>query len=167
MPCCKTFRLLMSPNYRGYTNYYTNAEYGPGSGPILLDRLGCTGTEARLDDCSSSSPTACTHSNDVSVDCRDPGKTFRVHVISGIAFIFNTTESNIWKSLDLHKTFETETKKVDVEVHIYMYSTTYFIFLLSFWQINMKLVKNTTTLISFIMQVCSSTEIFEPADNPF
>ena len=49
---------------------YSNARYGQGSGSILLDNVGCTGTENRLIDCYYSSHTAdCSHSEDAAVYC--------------------------------------------------------------------------------------------------
>ena len=45
------------------------AAYGQSTGAIALDSLGCTGTEARLVDCSYQPGTACTHSQDAGVDC--------------------------------------------------------------------------------------------------
>ena len=45
---------------------------GPGTGPILLENVGCTGTESRLFDCPNSGleVNTCTHAdNDVGVTC--------------------------------------------------------------------------------------------------
>ena len=48
----------------------SGAAFGPGSGPISLTNIGCTGNESRLADCSSDNNTAgCTHSNDASATC--------------------------------------------------------------------------------------------------
>ena len=50
---------------------YTNAHFGQGTGPILLDNLGCSGSESRLVDCSYDSHTAdCSHSEDAGIRCR-------------------------------------------------------------------------------------------------
>ena len=48
-----------------------NAYYGQGTGTILLDQVGCVGTEARLWDCTNRGIVvhSCTHSEDASVQC--------------------------------------------------------------------------------------------------
>lgn len=49
--------------------------YGPGLGPIYLDDVSCVGTENRLIDCSSQSPSGthnCDHSEDAGVVCQPP-----------------------------------------------------------------------------------------------
>ena len=49
---------------------YSNAHYGQGTGPILLDNLACTGTEYNLTSCSYDSDTSdCTHYEDAGVHC--------------------------------------------------------------------------------------------------
>ena len=48
-----------------------NAYYGRGTGPILLDDVGCRGTESRLIDCTYDPNTIdCTHSDDAGVRCQ-------------------------------------------------------------------------------------------------
>ena len=49
---------------------YSNAHYGQGTGPILLDNLACIGTEYNLTSCSYDSDTSdCGHYEDAGVHC--------------------------------------------------------------------------------------------------
>ena len=48
---------------------YARAYYGEGFGPILLDYVTCTGTEATLLNCSHTKHSQCGHSSDAGVDC--------------------------------------------------------------------------------------------------
>lgn len=48
---------------------FSSAHYGPGSGSIVMDDVGCLGTESRLYDCTHTSSHNCGHSEDVSVLC--------------------------------------------------------------------------------------------------
>ena len=49
---------------------YSNAHYGQGTGPILLDNLACTGAEYNLTSCSYDSDTSdCRHYEDAGVHC--------------------------------------------------------------------------------------------------
>lgn len=58
---------------------YSNAQYGQGIIPILLDDVSCSGTEARLIDCTYDSSTSdCSHSDDASVKCQ-PSKLAILH----------------------------------------------------------------------------------------
>ena len=55
--------------YTGYSAR-TGAYFGRGSAPILLDDVGCSGTESKLTDCSYDSSTGdCTHSEDAGAIC--------------------------------------------------------------------------------------------------
>ena len=52
---------------------YRNAEYGPGEGPIFIDRLRCDGSEATVLNCTLGSPLGltigCDHNDDAGVKC--------------------------------------------------------------------------------------------------
>ena len=60
------------------------AAFGQGTGPILLDNLGCTGNEARLFDCPNNGVGIhnCAHSEDAGVVCnRDRKLVLRTMLI--------------------------------------------------------------------------------------
>ena len=55
---------------------YSNAYYGKGSGPILLDNVTCTGGELTLASCSHLGigvTRSCSHSEDAGVRCYQQG----------------------------------------------------------------------------------------------
>ena len=58
-----------------------SAYYGPGTGPILLDELQCTGTESSLFDCGHNGigNHDCSHYDDASVRCQ--GNIICIHII--------------------------------------------------------------------------------------
>lgn len=58
-------------NFQTATEAPSFARFGPGTGPILLDDLTCTGTEASLFDCSHNGVGShnCGHTEDASVIC--------------------------------------------------------------------------------------------------
>ena len=53
---------------------FVNAHFGRGTGPLLLDRLGCTGHEANLLSCYHRGIEVigynCTHSDDAGIRCQ-------------------------------------------------------------------------------------------------
>ena len=48
---------------------HSNAFYGQGTVPILLNLVRCTGTESRLIDCPYTAINNCTHSQDAAISC--------------------------------------------------------------------------------------------------
>ena len=56
----------------------TEAEFGEGLGPILLDDLGCTADDDTLFTCPHAATHDCGHGEDAGVHCSDPtiGKVF-------------------------------------------------------------------------------------------
>ena len=57
---------------------FGSAHFGAGTGTIYLDNVGCTGSEAKLIDCSRSSTVSCTygHSEDAGVRCQGMEELF-------------------------------------------------------------------------------------------
>ena len=54
---------------------FSSARYGPGTGSIFLDGVGCSGDETRLLDCTRASSVSCFsgHSEDAGVRCQIEG----------------------------------------------------------------------------------------------
>ena len=48
---------------------YTSAKFGSGSGSIYYRYVACSGSETALSDCSKSSGSGCSHSQDAGVRC--------------------------------------------------------------------------------------------------
>ena len=48
---------------------HTNAHFGPGTGPIFLDNVRCTGSESNLLQCAHASINNCNHQEDAGVTC--------------------------------------------------------------------------------------------------
>ena len=65
-------------------------QFGPGTGPVLLDNVVCSGSEYVLDDCAHSAigATNCTNSQDVSVSCAGTGQ---LHVYNSNLLSFYST----------------------------------------------------------------------------
>ena len=55
---------------------YNRAQFGQGTGDIILDNLGCRGNESSIFDCPHNGETIhnCGHSEDAGVFCPVPGK---------------------------------------------------------------------------------------------
>ena len=49
---------------------YSNAHFGQGSAPILLDNVACVGNERRLVDCQYTAIYNCAHSEDAGASCK-------------------------------------------------------------------------------------------------
>ena len=51
---------------------FSSAHFGPGTGPIHLDNVDCSGSERNLTDCLHSSSIRCSsgHSEDAGVRCQ-------------------------------------------------------------------------------------------------
>ncbi len=60
---------------------FSNARFGPGSGPIHLDDVNCLGTETRIIDCSYTSVSNCFHFEDASVSCTENCKSVQNVII--------------------------------------------------------------------------------------
>ena len=69
--------------YTGAIAHRGPTQYGPGSGPVFLDELHCTGKEDDLINCEHRPlgfpNTGCTHSNDAGVECS--GKEIRLCLV--------------------------------------------------------------------------------------
>jgi len=73
-----------------------NNRYGPGSGPIWLDSVQCTGSETSIADCQHDNwgDHNCVHSEDVSIACTEsqpPGGP-KFLVICNFLNYYNTTK---------------------------------------------------------------------------
>ena len=71
---CKILLNLILKNTSYCSGGKVIAERRPGTGPILLDNIVCTGTETTLKDCKLTwGESHCTHEQDVYIRCTDPG----------------------------------------------------------------------------------------------
>ena len=65
---------------------YSNARFGQGTGPIVLNNLVCTGSEASVLDCPSDglfNVGTCTHGDDVGVECQEECETGDIRLRGG------------------------------------------------------------------------------------
>ena len=71
--------------------------FGPGSGPIVLDNLRCTGEEARLDECPHTKAHNCHHVEDVALVCSNEItisiSADNARITEGQAAVFTLTRS--------------------------------------------------------------------------
>ena len=49
---------------------YSDAHFGQGTGPVLLDDVACVGNENRLVDCRHTATPNCIHGEDAGVSCK-------------------------------------------------------------------------------------------------
>lgn len=62
---------------------YSSSRFGPGSGPIFMTTLQCTGQEQSIINCSYTPPqvsSSCSHSRDVGLSCE--GMTWNYRALS-------------------------------------------------------------------------------------
>ena len=61
------------------------AAFGPGTGPIFLDDVGCRGNETNLDDCPHNGVSVhnCRHNEDAGVICSQQGSGIVIHCFTG------------------------------------------------------------------------------------
>ena len=65
----KLLAVIFIPVFLGSQAFHW-ATFGQGSGSIYLNRIGCSGNEARLVDCPSGSTSGCGHAHDAGVRCQ-------------------------------------------------------------------------------------------------
>ena len=72
------------------------AHFGPGSGPIWMDDVTCTGQENRLEECQFRGwgNHDCNHSEDAGVRC-EIGK-YRLYSMLGLLYILNNMLKHAW-----------------------------------------------------------------------
>lgn len=65
--------------------------YDPGSGPIYLDEVRCTGSEPSIVNCSSSRQHDCDHSEDAGVRCEGIGMKTSIFALVQHTMLFEIT----------------------------------------------------------------------------
>ena len=63
------YLLYVLCGYSGSGEAISEAQFGEGNGPILMDDVDCTGNEASLSQCSSFRTNNCYHTEDAGVRC--------------------------------------------------------------------------------------------------
>lgn len=83
--------------YDGATSALRRATYGDSTGPIYYDDVRCTGSEARLVNCSHSGTGIhnCQHSEDVGVEC----SATRSQLISDLSML-QCTDSDLLEAIE-------------------------------------------------------------------
>ncbi|KAL4431625.1 hypothetical protein ABPG77_001467 [Micractinium sp. CCAP 211/92] len=85
-----------------YGTVLGGARFGPGSGPVLLDEVRCTGAEASLLDCAFKGwgNSTCSHSQDVGVSCSstppNPVPAVKVRLVSGTKTNARAGRVEVW-----------------------------------------------------------------------
>ena len=71
---------------------FSSSRYGAGIGRIYLDNVGCSGTEARLIDCSRATSVTCSssHSEDAGVRCQIEGWCRVLFSVEPLLYLFVT-----------------------------------------------------------------------------
>ena len=60
---------------------YSEAYFGEGTGPILLDNVQCVNSEPTLLQCTHVTQHNCDHSEDAGVQCTKPGKSCHFKIL--------------------------------------------------------------------------------------
>ena len=83
--------------YDGAKRAHTQAIYGEGTGPIYYDDVACTGSEARLVNCSHSGFGIhnCQHSEDAGVEC----STTKSQLTSDLSML-QCTDSGLFQAIE-------------------------------------------------------------------